>query len=155
MSSYQDRKSHCGDKTVVRSSYLHNAISYTGEISSFYWIGDLTALSKMIFECISPDYHIIHFILTHPNISVEPVSSKSSGGVTLRDSHLIKTSSAWPSTYGKYVSFTSNAGSWEQTHNQSKYSGSYSTVAWGYFCWQRLTEIMAWMNNCNHVFCGI
>ena len=29
MTSYQYRKSHCGDKTVVRSSYLHNGISYT------------------------------------------------------------------------------------------------------------------------------
>ena len=28
MSSYQYRKSHCGDKTVIRSSYLHNGISY-------------------------------------------------------------------------------------------------------------------------------
>ena len=28
ISSYQYRKSHCGDKTVVRSSYLHNGISY-------------------------------------------------------------------------------------------------------------------------------
>ena len=28
MSSYQFRKSYCGDKTVVRSSYLHNGISY-------------------------------------------------------------------------------------------------------------------------------
>ena len=35
MSSYRYRKSHCGDKTVVRSSYLHNGISYTGEMSSF------------------------------------------------------------------------------------------------------------------------
>ena len=35
MSSYQYRKSHCGDK---RSSYLHNRISYTGKISSLYWI---------------------------------------------------------------------------------------------------------------------
>ena len=38
MSSCQYRKSHCGDKTVVRSSYLHNGISYTGKISSLYWI---------------------------------------------------------------------------------------------------------------------
>ena len=30
MLSYQYRKSHCGDKTAVRSSYLHNGISYTG-----------------------------------------------------------------------------------------------------------------------------
>ena len=39
MSSYRYRKSHCGDKTVVRSSYLHNGISYTGKMSSLYWIG--------------------------------------------------------------------------------------------------------------------
>ena len=37
MSSYQYRKSHCGDKTVVRSSYLHNGIFYTGKITSLYW----------------------------------------------------------------------------------------------------------------------
>ena len=38
MSSYQYRKSLCWDKTVVRSSYLHNGISYTGKVSSLYWI---------------------------------------------------------------------------------------------------------------------
>ena len=38
MSSYQYRKSHCGDRTVVRSSYLHNGISYTGKMTSLYWI---------------------------------------------------------------------------------------------------------------------
>ena len=36
MSSYQYRKSHCGDKTVIRSSYLHNGISYTGKVASLY-----------------------------------------------------------------------------------------------------------------------
>ena len=35
MSSYQYRKSHWGDKTVVRSSYLHNGISYTGKMASY------------------------------------------------------------------------------------------------------------------------
>ena len=39
MSPYQYRKFHCGDKTVVRSSYLHNGISYTGKMTSLYWIG--------------------------------------------------------------------------------------------------------------------
>ena len=29
--SYQYRKSHCGDKTVLISSYLLNGISYTGK----------------------------------------------------------------------------------------------------------------------------
>ena len=28
ISSYQYRKSHCGDKTILRPSYLHNGISY-------------------------------------------------------------------------------------------------------------------------------
>ena len=37
MSSYQNRKSHCGDKTVVRSSNLHNGISRTSKMASLYW----------------------------------------------------------------------------------------------------------------------
>ena len=41
MSSYQYRKSQCGDKTVVRSSYLHNGIFYSGKMSSLYWISPL------------------------------------------------------------------------------------------------------------------
>ena len=38
MSSYQYRKSHCGDKTILRPSYLYNGISYTGKMTSLYWI---------------------------------------------------------------------------------------------------------------------
>ena len=34
--SYQYRKSNCGDKTLLRSSYLHNEISYTGKKSYLY-----------------------------------------------------------------------------------------------------------------------
>ena len=45
MSSYQYRKSHCGDKTVVRSSYLHDGISYTGKMTSFYWISHQIAIT--------------------------------------------------------------------------------------------------------------
>ena len=37
-SSYQYRKSHCGHKMVIRSSYFHNGISYTGKMTSLYWI---------------------------------------------------------------------------------------------------------------------
>ena len=46
MSSYQYRKSHCGDKTVVRSSYLHNGISYTGKMTSLYWFSPLVICMK-------------------------------------------------------------------------------------------------------------
>ena len=38
MSSYQYKKSHCGDKMILRPSYLHNGISYTGKMISIYWI---------------------------------------------------------------------------------------------------------------------
>ena len=48
MSSLQYRKSHCGDKTVVRSSYLHNGISYTGKMTSLYWIRPLD-ISRYLF----------------------------------------------------------------------------------------------------------
>ena len=37
--SCQYRKSRCGDKTILRPSYLHNGISYTGKMTSLYWIG--------------------------------------------------------------------------------------------------------------------
>ena len=49
MSSYQYRKSHCGDKTILRPSYLHNGISYTGKMTSLYWIGVLVSWG----ECTS------------------------------------------------------------------------------------------------------
>ena len=87
MSSYQYRKSHCGDKTVVRSSYLHNGISYTGKMSSLYWIRALCLFlfsslcsrhsvgrinsHEMVNSCVSfDDYQLIvpwdlDTILTH------------------------------------------------------------------------------------------
>ena len=50
MPSYQYRKSHCGDKTVVRSSYLHNGISHTGKMTSLYWIRALILMH--FFSCM-------------------------------------------------------------------------------------------------------
>ena len=44
MTSYQYRKSHWGDKTILRPSYLHNGISYTCKMTSLYWIGALVAI---------------------------------------------------------------------------------------------------------------
>ena len=48
--SYQYRKSHCGDKRVVRSSYLHNGISYTGKMASLYWIWAQGAISTVWYK---------------------------------------------------------------------------------------------------------
>ena len=44
MTSYQYRKSHCGDKTILRPSYLRNGISYTVKITSLYWLGALVVI---------------------------------------------------------------------------------------------------------------
>ena len=41
-------KSHCGDKTILRPSYLHNGISYTGKMTSLYWIAAL--VPSMTYE---------------------------------------------------------------------------------------------------------
>ena len=52
VSSFQYRKSHCGDKTILRLSYLHNGISYTGKTTSLYWIRALDAILKMEFSIL-------------------------------------------------------------------------------------------------------
>ena len=46
MPSYQYRKSHCGDKTILRPSHLHNEISYTGKTTSLYWLGAQKSLQR-------------------------------------------------------------------------------------------------------------
>ena len=38
MTSCQYKKSHFGDKAILRPSYLQNGISYTGKMTSLYWI---------------------------------------------------------------------------------------------------------------------
>ena len=53
MPSYQYRQSHRGDKTILRPSYLHNGISYTGKTTSLYWIGALNSLDNAGFNVIS------------------------------------------------------------------------------------------------------
>ena len=48
ISSYQYSKSHCGDETILRPSYLHNGISYTGKMTSLYWISPLMSCQAAI-----------------------------------------------------------------------------------------------------------
>ena len=50
MTSCQYRKSHCGDKTILWSSYLHNGISYTDKTTPLYWIGAL----ELRLSCTKP-----------------------------------------------------------------------------------------------------
>ena len=53
MTSYQYRKSHRGDKTILRPSYLHNGVSYTGKTTSLYWIGALYISSSDAWSSLS------------------------------------------------------------------------------------------------------
>ena len=66
--SYQYRKSNCGDKTVVRSSYLHNGISYTGKMSSLHCIGALVP-THMSLETIKRNLWTKHVWLWFIHIS--------------------------------------------------------------------------------------
>ena len=54
MTSYQYRKSHCGDKTIWRPSYLHNGISHTGKMPSLYWIRAQIDFDRLIFKTEIP-----------------------------------------------------------------------------------------------------
>ena len=53
MPFYKYRKYHCGDKTLIRASYLQNGISYTGKIRFLYWIGVLAQDDARV--CAFPD----------------------------------------------------------------------------------------------------
>ena len=51
MSSYQYRKSHCGDETIWQMSYLHSGFSYAGKITSLYWIRATKAFAFWRSRC--------------------------------------------------------------------------------------------------------
>ena len=55
--SYQYRKSHCGDKTILRPSYLRNGISFTGKITSLYRIKTLLVM------CVSTIHWLANWCL--------------------------------------------------------------------------------------------
>ena len=67
MPSYWYRKSHCEDKAILRPSYLHNGISYTGKTTSLYWIRALVAIGgsqevQWLTWCHS---QLVHRMLRH------------------------------------------------------------------------------------------
>ena len=52
MTSYQSRKSHCGDETILRPSYLYNGISYTCKMTSLNWIRALNVFNFQLPMCM-------------------------------------------------------------------------------------------------------
>ena len=63
MTSYQYRKSHCGDKTILRQSYLHNGISYTGKTAYLYWFRALILFSALTTTVVIPQCQYIMYTL--------------------------------------------------------------------------------------------
>ena len=86
MSSYQYRKSHCGDKTIWRPSYLRSGISYTRKTTSLYWIRalifdldlDLCVFLQVISELEQSPSHN-KAITWRPSSAKRPVSASSNG----------------------------------------------------------------------------
>ena len=64
MPSYQYRKSHCGDKTILGPSYFGNGISYTGKVTSLYWI------RALLFICQEYTIRDMHSALAHQYFAV-------------------------------------------------------------------------------------
>ena len=75
MSSYQYRKSHCGDQTILQSSYLCIGISYTGKMAFLYWIspqGPISISYKMsyckISQSLEPEKLGVKILTSHWNL---------------------------------------------------------------------------------------
>ena len=83
MTSYQYRKSHCGDKTIVRSSYLHNWISYTGKMTSLYWIGPMKRISKCLTWFHNSSWYT-HNTIRHNEQDIKQMDIKYCQNKTLR-----------------------------------------------------------------------
>ena len=77
MTSYQYRESHCGDKTILRPSYLHNEISYTGKMTSLYWIRALEFCSLFLKWCPYSTMWVGHFNSLWPRDAIWRHSSGS------------------------------------------------------------------------------
>ena len=73
MSSYRYRKSHSCDKRILRPSYLHHGISYTGKMASLYWIRAqlpmVCPLSQAIVPSGAPCSSITMMTSSNRNIS--------------------------------------------------------------------------------------
>ena len=69
MSSCQYWKSHCGDKTVERSFYLHNGIPYTAKMASLHWT------SHMIVWYMVAPMRLKQFWRIRVNVSHEAMST--------------------------------------------------------------------------------
>ena len=75
MSSYQYRKSHYGDKTILRPSYLHNGISYTGKTISLYWIRSQGICGGRVNSRHRDLIKVFYSVLYNPSVYIRPAHS--------------------------------------------------------------------------------
>ena len=68
MAYYQYRKPHCGDKTVLRSPYLHNGIPYTGKMTMHYTDPQLSTEYDISFM------YILHEVLITSSHVIDKLS---------------------------------------------------------------------------------
>ena len=60
MQSHQYVKSHFGDRTILWLPYLHNGISYTGNMTSLYWIRALICCLSWCWRCADEGQNTSH-----------------------------------------------------------------------------------------------
>ena len=69
MSSYQYRNSHCGDKTVLRPSYLHNG--FLSGVLDFFDRNKILSGSDLshyqVPHCIRVFFYFVWFVFIHHN----------------------------------------------------------------------------------------
>ena len=76
--SYQYRKSHYGDKTILRPSYLHNGISYTGKMNYRYIYNLMTLTGAENVALLRPATQSSTVTAYHANYAVDGDNSSFS-----------------------------------------------------------------------------
>ena len=113
--SYQYRKVHCGDKTVVRSSYLHSGNSYTGKMSCLHWIRAMVSLFSSHVVC---RHMWIHTRLQNP-LNYSHATSSSLNG------YIRPLCKQCPRVLGTWLGLKHGSCGWIQCHNHE--------FAWTFF----------------------
>ena len=99
MLSYQYMKPHCEDKTVVRSSFLHNGISYTDKMASLYWIRVLA------FGCVISNIILVLFTMGR---MISVYYPRKASSILTRKNVCIAITLLWTVTSMVYISIMIN-----------------------------------------------
>ena len=100
MSSYQYRKSHCRDKTILRPSYLHNGISYTDKMASLCWIRAQVPFSIHGWsrsQSMREEFYMCNVFLTGSNLAQPQTENRS------RSFHLRLLAGKWHMYYSDVI----------------------------------------------------